>query len=310
MSFVDNGYFAHEPLIVTAPDEEGIRTVIEGNRRLATLTILLGLDAAPDDAGFAMALPSSPTELESLKLVPCYEVEDQALVHRFLGFRHIGGIKTWSAEAKARYLLREVDRVHKDQPEDDAFRIVGRLVGSNAQGVRNPYIAMKILIYAREQFGIDVSFVQGRRFGVLNRAMNSPDLRRYIGFGDARTFDEIQNAVEGLDRDNLSEVLRDMSPTPDGGRAVLSDSRNVTIYSQVLASSQAHKILREYNNLDLARRVVEQASIPDRIAQIGQSVEALNREVERQGAPSEATDPARELASLARALLALIEASQ
>ena len=310
MSFVDNGYFEHEPLIVTAPDADGLQTVIEGNRRLATLMILLGLGAAVSlDLAFAMDPPPTQSQLRRLREVPCYVVENQQLVHRFLGFRHIGGIKTWSAEAKARYLLREVGRAHEERPDQDPFRVVGRLVGSNAQGVRNPYIAIKILIHAREQFGVNVTFVQRHRFGVLNRAMNSPELRRYIGFGDARTFDDVEKAVEDLNEQNLREVLNDMSPPTGGGRAVLADSRNVTIYSQILANSQAHKVLRAYNSLDIARRLIEQASVAERIQHASRSVEAINREVERQGAPTEALGPARELANLARSLFALVEAS-
>lgn len=309
MSFIDNGYFEHEPMIVTGPNEQGLWRVVEGNRRLATLLILFQLGPA-SSLGFDFAADRPPTQsqLDALREIPCYVVESQELVHRFLGFRHIGGIKTWSAEAKARYLLHEVERVRDERSDEDPFKVVGRLVGSNAQGVRNPYIAMKILVHAREQFGIDVTFVQGHRFGVLNRAMNSPQLRHYIGFGDARSFEAVTEALDNLDHQNLLEVLRDMAPPSGGGKAVLADSRDVTVYSQILAHPQAHKILREYNSLDIARRVVELASVADRIAHVGRLVEAINREVERQGAPTEAVSPARELAILSRSLLALVEA--
>ena len=183
-SFVDNGFFVHEPLIVSQPDETGTHSVLEGNRRLAALTILLQLDVA-ETLGLAFSLDPQPTpeQISELRGAPCFVVEHPEDVHRFLGFRHIGGIKTWSAEAKARYLLAEVRRAHEQNPEKNPFTAVGRAVGSNAQGVRNPYIAMSILIRGREQFGIDISSDSASyRFGVWNRAMNSPDLRNYIGF--------------------------------------------------------------------------------------------------------------------------------
>ena len=251
-----------------------------------------------------------PTEdqLGQLREVPCFVVADAEDVHRFLGFRHIGGIKTWSAEAKARYLLAEVYRAHEQFPEKNPFTVVGRAVGSNAQGVRNPYMAMKILTRGREQFGIEVTAIQQHRFGVWNRAMNSPELRKYIGFGDARTFEEVENALENLSENHLREVLRDMTPE-SGQRAVLTDSRDVTIYAAVLQNERAHETLRKYGDLALARQIVEQAEMPQRIKQIGRLVEVLNREVERQGAPSEARAPASELAALARSLLALVELS-
>ena len=309
MSFVDNGFFAHEPLIVSQPDGHGNQIVFEGNRRLATLKILLGFDVATSqEIGFSIESTPTTEQLNQLREVPCFIVRDQEDVHRFLGFRHIGGIKTWSAEAKARYLVAEVRRAYEGDPENNPFTVVGRSVGSNALGVRNPYIAMRILTTGREQFGIDVTAVQQYRFGVWNRAMNSPALRKYIGFGDARTFQEVETRLEELSGDRLREVLKDMTPGEAGRRAVLADSRDVTIYAAVLQDDRAHEVLRRYEDLTLARQIVEQASIPQRIRQISQSVEILNREVERQGAPIEALPPANELAALARSLFVLVEA--
>lgn len=309
LSFVDNSYFSHEPLIVLGPDENGEYGVLEGNRRLASLTILLQLETA-QALGLEYSLGPAPAGelLDMLRAVPCVTVSDREQVHRFLGFRHIGGIKTWSAEAKARYIIEEVRRTRTQHPESDVFRLVGRVVGSNALGVRNPYIAMRILIYGREQFGLDVSYVQQYRFGVWNRAMNSPDLRAYIGFGNARTFDEIEAALDEILLDRLREVLADLVPDGHSRRATLGDSRDVTIYAQVLQDTQARDVLRRHNDLALARQVIEQASVSERIREISRSVEILVQELGRGGASVDALEPAVELLNLARALHDLINA--
>lgn len=308
-SFLDNGFFPHEPLIVSRLDEGGQHDVLEGNRRLAALTVLLRMPAA-EHAGIEFALDPPPTadQLESLRRVPCVVVERKEDVRRFIGFRHIGGIKTWGAEAKARYLLVEVQRAYGENPQRNVFASVARAVGSNAQGVRNPYIAIRILIQGREQFGIDITAVQRFRFGVWNRAMNSPDLRSYIGFGDARTYDEIEAALQNLEEEPLREVLGDMTPADGSRRAVLGDSRDVTIYAQILQNERAHAILRQYDDLGLARQVVEQASVPQRIRQVVRSIDILIQEVGRQGAPQDALQPASELAQLAQSLHDLVNA--
>ena len=46
-SFADNGFFTHEPLIGFRGGDRGI-TILEGNRRLAALMVLLGLPEARD----------------------------------------------------------------------------------------------------------------------------------------------------------------------------------------------------------------------------------------------------------------------
>ena len=307
-SFVDNGFFPHEPLIVSQPDDGGRHDVLEGNRRLAALTILLGLPATEQVSDVEITLDPPPTseQLAALHSVPCVIVDNREDVRGFIGFRHIGGIKAWGAEAKARYLLAEVRRAHTLDSRKNPFLVVARAVGSNSQGVRNPYIAMRILIHGREHFGIDITAIQRSRFGVWNRAMNSPDLRSYIGFGDARTFEEIEAALEDLQEGPLREVLGDMTPATGSKRAVLGDSRDVTIYAQILQNERAHKILRQYDDLGLARQIVDQASVPQRIRQVVKSIDILMQEISRQGAPQDSLEPAHELAQLAQSLYDLV----
>ena len=134
-SYLDNGYFPHEPLIVVPIGDEDVYTVVEGNRRLAALSILHGTSEA-DDAGFA-GIDPSPAQLAQLTNIPCFVISDRNQIHAYIGFRHIGGLKTWPPEAKARYLLAEVDRLVEENVADP-FRELSRRVGSNAQGVRNP----------------------------------------------------------------------------------------------------------------------------------------------------------------------------
>lgn len=307
-SFIDNGYFEHEPLIVTpSPDEEGTWIVLEGNRRLATLMILLRLQPALDaDVEFTLHPAPQAAQIDALRTVPSYQVSSPEAVHEFLGFRHIGGIKTWSAEAKARYLLREVERVHKSGVSGNVFSVVGRRVGSNAQGVRNPYMALKILLYGRDEFGIDTRDLQRRRFGVWTRCMNSKDLRSYIGFNGARTYEDVERQLPELDEERLSEVIGDLSLRDGKRQPVLADSRDVTFYANILQNPKAHTVLRQYDDLLLAKQVADRAELPARLTRLYDGVDVIMREVQAEGAPKEALEPARRLERVSKALSAVL----
>ena len=309
-SFVDNGYFQHEPLIVRKADGElGNFVVVEGNRRLAALLILIQEPVA-QDTGLRFQLDPEPTDArkDELREVPCYVVNSADEVHAFLGFRHIGGLKTWLPEAKARYLLAEVQRMVADHGADGVFAAVGRAVGSNAQGVRNPFIAIRILRHARDEFGIDVSYIEEKRFGVWNRCMNSKDLREYIGFGNARTFEEIEAALHSLDESNLREVLGDLTQQ-GSSTAVLKDSRDVTTYASVLMDTRAHEVLRRYDDLSLAKSVLQSAKLAEAIDTLRRRVELLVHQASGEMPPEDALAPARSLARVSAALLAVIEAA-
>ena len=221
-SYLDNGFFQHEPLIVLRADDHGKYTVVEGNRRLAALKILHEAPEA-DDIHF-VGIDPTPAQLEDLEEIPCFPVSERDEIHAYIGFRHIGGLKTWSPEAKARYVLAEVRKL-AERGVADPFRALGRRVGSNTQGARNSYLAIRILFYAREGFGLNVAYVQEQRFGVWLRCMNSADIRTYIGLNGAGTYQEVEEALNGIQKERLAEVLGDLtsgggaSPSSVGGLA-------------------------------------------------------------------------------------------
>lgn len=304
-SFVDNGYFQHEPLVVV--NEESVDVVVEGNRRLAALMILLHLPMALE-AEVEFDLPDELTESrrEDLSTLPCWLASSRDEVRRFLGFRHIGGIKTWKADAKARYLTDEIARA-VDDGSQDPFREVGRRVGSNALGVRNPFLALLILRAARDDFGIDSRWVQRERFGVWTRCMNAQELKNYIGLGDPRTYPEVTEAVQHLDEERLREVIADLTATHDK-KALVADSRYVTIYAAVLANNEARAVLRKHDDLDLAAQVVADASLPTRIQSIADRLDILVNDVHRASDVQELVSPTDDVYARASTLRAAVKA--
>jgi hypothetical protein len=110
--------------------------------------------------------------------------------------------------------------------------------------------------------------------------MNSEEIRSYVGFGSPRTFEEVKSALSALNCDHLQEVILDLSPRSGKEKPVLADSRDVTQYGLVLQNERAHKILRRYNDLDIARQVILTESLPSQAQDIKRRIDALREEVE------------------------------
>ena len=299
-SYLDNGFFQHEPLIVLPADEQGKYTVVEGNRRLAALKILHG-DPEAGDIRF-LGIDPPREQLEPLKEIPCFPVSGRDEIHAYIGFRHIGGLKTWPPEAKARYLIAEVRKLVENGAEDP-FRELARRVGSNAPGVRNPYLAIRILLHARDEFGLDVRYIQDHRFGIWLRCMNSADIRAYIGLCEARTYQEIEEALKDIQGDRLEEVLGDLKSAGGRALAVLGDSRDVTAYGRVLENERARATLRKTGDLSLAKQVVEELGLEERAWRLTDSVkhfvDTLHR-VEPEEIPSDLREATKDLANVSR----------
>src|SRR5688572_9572129 len=72
-SFANNGFFAHEPLIVVKDKKKKNHyTVVEGNRRLAALMIL---HHRPEAGDLRFDVEIDADQLASLREVPCFEVQ-------------------------------------------------------------------------------------------------------------------------------------------------------------------------------------------------------------------------------------------
>jgi hypothetical protein len=300
-SYIDNGYFLHEPIIVLKDKDHYV--VVEGNRRLAALMILHG---RPEAEGLNFpGIRATRKQLSALADIPAFEIKDREEAHRFLGFRHIGGIKTWDADAKARYLQAEVERAVGRQTSDP-FRDVGRRVGSNAQGVRNSYIAIMTLVTAREQFGVDVAWVMQERFGVWLRCMNSGPIRQFIGLDSPRTYSEVTAQLEHLKGPRLKEVVSDLTPPEGKTKAVITDSRQVTDYGRVLANETARKALRRYGDLTVAAQIVDYTALPNRLSQIVEGCKVLFEQLPFSDVSKDLREPAEQLVAIATSIRDLV----
>lgn len=101
MSIAYSGYFKHEPLFVE-DSGDGTYVVIEGNRRLAAVMLLL--DGALRQKVKATKLPTISAERRAeLSELPVI-VTTRKDSWRYLGFKHVNGPATWGSYAKAQYI--------------------------------------------------------------------------------------------------------------------------------------------------------------------------------------------------------------
>jgi hypothetical protein len=119
-SIAASGFFAHEPLMIVREKNEDV--VIEGNRRLAAVKVLLHHDLAAKNNLDVPHLP--PKALDQLKELPVI-VSTRKDTWRYLGFKHVNGPAKWSSFAKAMYIA-EVHRTFNVPLSDIANQIGDR----------------------------------------------------------------------------------------------------------------------------------------------------------------------------------------
>ncbi len=172
MSIAASGFFQHEPIIVA--HEDGQNVVIEGNRRLAAVKVLLDPQLAKEiDADVPKISRSSRDALDTLPVL----MDTRESAWRYLGFKHVNGPAKWTSYAKARY-ISDVHRVFGIKLEEIAGQI-----GDTHRTVQRLFRGLMVIEQA-EGLGIfsrDDRWRSHFSFSHLYTGLSYPGISDFIG---------------------------------------------------------------------------------------------------------------------------------
>ncbi len=256
-SLARNGYFDEEPLIAaptgrkTASGQD-ILVVVEGNRRLAALKLLLS-----DDLRKAVSAQNVPTVddavVNTLVQVPVriYDTRDEVIP--YLGVRHIAGIKPWEALAKASYIYNLVQ-------SGITLREVARTVGMKRTDLVRRWL---LTLYVLKQANAlaDQPWDQADKdfnFSFLYTALGYANVRTALSIDTIAANDPQLDPVPPDKQPELLNVMSDLYGPPPGNsaKAKVTDSRQLRELAQVYGSREAIDELRSGVSLTVAHRKV------------------------------------------------------
>lgn len=237
------GYFPGEPLLVIAAGRR--YTVIEGNRRLAALKLLNGYAKVPKNrSSLADAVESSAFTPAK---VPCLIFKEEDEIVRYLGFRHITGIKAWGALQKARYIERLLDNNFPDENDYDAkLKALAKETGSKPAYLGQTLAALALYNKAAANgfYDLDISEADFD-FSILSTALSYSAIVEYVGLEDRS--DRNLKKVKDL---RLTRLMDWLFSAPDGKKSVVGESRNLKKLAAVLSSEIATKHLVDSRDLN------------------------------------------------------------
>ncbi|MEX5600403.1 ParB N-terminal domain-containing protein [Pseudophaeobacter sp. C1-32P7] len=246
MSISEKGYFYGEPLLVVPNNSEGGFTVVEGNRRLASLKILASDQDPPSMIKAVERVRSDarhrPTE------VPCLHFERREDVLDYLGYRHITGIKEWDALAKARYLF-QLRRNLKIDDHELAHKKLAKEIGSKSNAVAKILTGFNVLNYAKDE-GIlqelDLT-VEQIPFSLLTTAIGWSDIAEFIGLDGPGDVD-----ISKIDREKTRDLFMWSFVKENGVTTRVGDSRNFKILARIVQYPAAVEALQKGDSLATA----------------------------------------------------------
>lgn len=258
LSIGEHGYFPGEPVLVTRPRDESY-VVVEGNRRLAAIKLLLNPELAKTRKKAVLESASAASHKPDELPVVVYDVRDEIL--DYLGYRHITGIKQWSPLAKARYLAQLYSQQTEENPQEK-FRILARRIGSRSDYVARLLAGLALFRRIAESnfFGIEELDEESLEFSILTTAINYSNIAKYLGLRSGR-----DPSLKGLQKNKLKMLTKWMFEKDEQGNTKLGESRNLKDLSAVVSSNDALKSFQEGMDLeaaaDIARSPSEQSEV-------------------------------------------------
>ena len=237
-SIAANGYLDIEPLIVL--EQQGKLTVLEGNRRLAAVRLLLQpelADRIKDREDLSISVPDmSADRRATLEQVSVYRVAQRDHARSFIGFKHINGPARWDSYAKARFAADWY------RSEEIALAEIAGKIGDSHNTIKRMVNAIYVLEQAE---AADLFHLRDRmsarfNFSHLYTALSRKDYMEFLGLDAAWTsYDPEENPVPEDRKENLRKVLRWIyGSKPDGlDPVVRSQNPDIKRLGEVLAAS-------------------------------------------------------------------------
>lgn len=252
-SFAQNGYFSEEPLIgVATEDSEGEQkyVIVEGNRRLAALKLLLF--ESNRDLVSAKDIPQLDSEiLGKLNPVPLAPYQSRKEIIPYLGVRHITGVKQWKSIAKARFMHLLLTT------EGYSLQQIGNIVGNRAEVVQRWLLTLYVLNQANEIAAPNswTEIAKGFKFSFLYTGLGYQNVRKYLDIPLGVLRIPIESPVPAEKHESLIYHMNDMYGPPPGSKlGKVTESRTIRQLAGVYGSEEAVEALRGGASLEEAYR--------------------------------------------------------
>ncbi|VAW38976.1 Phage protein [hydrothermal vent metagenome] len=233
------GYFHGEPLLVVEQNQKYI--VVEGNRRTAALILLQEPSRASRKKKLIQRLVEDAEHIP--ETVPVLIYPGRNAILKYLGYRHVTGIKKWGPLEKARYLRILLESGNFDNVgENEKYRELARAIGSKSNYVKMLLAGLRLFdeIESQDFYDIDALDEQTLSFSLITTAIGYLSIAQFVGLEDSQ--DIIQ---AGLEADRLEVLIKWMFEEDSGGQTRVAESRDLQKLNAVLQNENALKQFME-----------------------------------------------------------------
>lgn len=239
-SIIATGYLPFDPLI--GWEHDGVTTILEGNRRIAAIQLLLNPALAPEKyrktwTALSRRLPAEERRLLENLEVKVFPDRGAVDVRAYIGFRHVTGPLKWPAHEKASFIAQLVEQ------DGWTYEQIAERLGSYPKLVERHYVAHQVVRQAREE-ELPGSPEMENAFGVLLRALQTRAIVAFLGLSYPDDPKKSRKPVPNNKLDNLKRFVEWTFGVKGEKAPLLTDSRQLTKWGRILQSDKAVQYLK------------------------------------------------------------------
>ncbi|MYA61739.1 MAG: hypothetical protein F4X94_04110 [Dehalococcoidia bacterium] len=251
LSIAASGFFQHEPLIVT--QEKGKNIVIEGNRRLAAVKILIKPELIETPKGHIPNI-GKRAKREIRRLPTVLSTREKSW--RYIGFKHVNGPAKWGSYAKSEYIAK-VNREFGVSLEDIAMQI-----GDTHQTVQKLFRGIMVIEQAERMKVFDRNDRWQRHFSFshIYTGLGYKGINTFIGLRSES--EEEKDPVPHSKKSELEELFLWLygSRSKETQPVVRTQNPDLRNLNAVVMNREAIAALRTTRNLDHAHEISRPSS--------------------------------------------------
>lgn len=251
------GFFPGEPLLVVPCDSlkpEGPYYVVEGNRRLTAVQLLLDPNKAKIYKEIVQEISSSAVNKDRLNELPVIIYPQRSEILDYLGYRHVTGIKEWGPPEKVEYLKQlSTAPPYSEMSTSEKHQALARAIGSTSEYVARLLTARELLRVANERSLLNEEDLGRIQDGltILSTALYYKNIASYINI------DPKDTSLDGLNVDEYSQLLSWLYSKGSNKKTVVGESRNLKVLNSVVTNNDAITYLKKTGDLAAANQIAE-----------------------------------------------------
>lgn len=203
-AIAENGFFEGEQLLVVPIGEDKYK-VIEGNRRLTSVKLLNDYTLASVKKELVKQIREEAASKLPIDKLPCLIFDKEEEIRKYLGFRHVTGIKAWGHSEKARYLYELYKSDFSYKPFTKACYEIAKTIGSTKSYIQRVLTAYQIYLYIEDENYFEIPDLNDTNFfvGYYSDGISRSNIAKFLGIDW-----QSDNPLENFKKENAELLTR------------------------------------------------------------------------------------------------------